>query len=228
MNKISVSTFLGGAFGAFCAVISVPALFDAPLAGLLLLCNFLILCPPIRRWCFTKTKLSIPTALRVILVIIFTIAALRFLGSAQSEKDATREANRSPEEKAALALEYQAREREYQAKEEYRKLKNLDHKSQEILELLYIENVKDDAYFVKCKEAKFEYRMFYQCGVSYGNSDLAKKGLWEAAIGGNGKVILYAMNGNALRVLEKIGNSSEFSSGTSRPSVDIEKVNAEF
>lgn len=138
-------------------------------------------------------------------------------------------ANKSPEEKAADEERYKKaasiRKADAEKERQEKLLKEIISPSKDILEFAYIENVKSkDSLFIKCSEInKYEHRFFYECGESYGNSELANKGVWEAAASEDGQLVLYAMNGKALRALEKIGESKEFRSGQGRVSAESEK-----
>lgn len=93
------------------------------------------------------------------------------------------------------------------------------------LEYAYVIELKPaDASFAKCKYMEFEARHVAQCGFSFGSTSLEKVGFWEL-INQNGQPQAFAMNGNALRALEKIGFYKEFKSGAGqRPPLDIEKI----
>lgn len=81
-----------------------------------------------------------------------------------------------------------------------------------------------DASFAKCKYIEFEGRHIAQCGFSFGSTSLEKVGFWEL-INNHDQPDAYAINGNALRALEKIGSYKEFKSGAGqRPPLDIAKI----
>lgn len=102
-------------------------------------------------------------------------------------------------------------------------------KGLEALDLAYIVKVKpSDAAFTKCEYRLFVERHVVRCGVSFGSVDLARVGYWEVD-GSSGSAVAYAMNGDALRALEKIGESNEFKSGAGvRQILDIQGAEAVF
>jgi hypothetical protein len=102
-------------------------------------------------------------------------------------------------------------------------------KGVEALELAYVTNVKsDDASFTKCEYRLVGDRHIARCGISFGSTELAQLGYWEIEKNGE-NAIMYAMNGKALRALEKIGESGEFKSGAGlRASLDISSIDLEF
>jgi hypothetical protein len=141
------------------------------------------------------------------------------------------ESMKSPEEKAAAAAraaeadELRAEEaRERKAREA---LEDLVEPSGDILELAYIQHVKGNAASVRCAAAEYQGRYFVQCGLNFGGPELAQNGLWEAAER-NGALALYAMNGKALRALEKIGEGERFHRGHDRPKVNLSDVRELF
>ena len=142
------------------------------------------------------------------------------------------EATESPEAKAARAAavkeDMAAREVEDRKRRDREALEKLVEPASDVLTLAYINRVKDQrASFVRCAQREFESRFFYRCGISYGGTALANNGLWEATAD-NGRLVLYAMNGKALAALDKIGESSEFQKGHSRPRIDTAHVYALF
>jgi len=99
----------------------------------------------------------------------------------------------------------------------------------EALDLAYIMRVKpQDASFTKCEYRLVDNRHLVRCGISFGSSELAKVGYWEID-SSSGSAVAYAMNGQALSALERIGESNEFKSGAgNRPSLDIQRVRVAF
>lgn len=143
------------------------------------------------------------------------------------------QALKSPEERAAAAERYALAEKEREARKAQERaaalLEVIVEPARDTVELAYIQHVKDPAAsHVSCQEAKFEGRFFVRCGVAYGSPDAVDRGIWEASEV-NGSLVLYAMNGDALRALEKIGQSDVFQSGAGhRPPVDTVALAAEF
>lgn len=98
-------------------------------------------------------------------------------------------------------------------------------KALEVIEGAYVLELKPaDASFAKCKYLEFESRHVAQCGFSFGSTQLEQIGFWEL-VNDNGKPAAFAMNGNALRALEKFDSHKEFKSGAGqRPPLDIAKI----
>ena len=152
--------------------------------------------------------------------------------AARAEADASRrEAERAigDAQEAALAKEaVDQQEADRAARRAQKILKEIVDPARNTLELAYIQLVKDEsASHISCREAEFSNRFFIRCGVAYGSPDTANNGVWEAAES-NGQLVLYAMNGKALRALDKIGESAEFQKGHSRPPVDTVALSEKF
>ncbi len=96
------------------------------------------------------------------------------------------------------------------------------------LDAAYVLKVKpQDASFTKCVYKAIEGRHIVRCGISFGSTELIRKGFWEVETE-SGQFVVYAMNGKALTALEKIGISEQFKSGVGRTPLDIQNASLAF
>ena len=98
-------------------------------------------------------------------------------------------------------------------------------KAFEIIEGAYVLELKPtDASYAKCKYIELESRHIAQCGFSFGGANLERVGFWEL-LNKDGQPEIYAMNGDALRALEKLSLYKEFKSGVGhRSPLNIEEI----
>ena len=153
---------------------------------------------------------------KVIITLVVGFCGLVALG-------ALLEASKSPEEKAAAAKASVERAAQQEikgkAEKDYSSLKKLVAPARDLLTAAYLAHVKDKgASHVSCREAEVDKRFYIRCGVAYGSPET----------GNNGSLVLYAMNGKALRALDHIGESAAFQRGNGRPPVDTVELAGRF